>query len=292
MDQLRGVLLVPSAQRQRSPAADFGKLMTILARVIHPHDSHRWRPSMIIRLAIVFLIVATVAMSTVAAQDAPITDRIVAPFGAEDGALFVHGAMSRSHFRLVVNLIGRAARVPVGFAEIAAAREPHDGDVSRVPMAERVYLTGLTIGAALDHLVAADPRYAWREIDGVLLIRPVRAWNNQRHFLGQRIGPVHLRGWLPLDMARAVYRRAGLPVIWMEGGTVGEPARESEPNRPLDLDLADATYLDLLNAIARTHGELGWAIEYAADRARLDQSCVRFMTFDGKFVGQGPVACD
>ena len=40
---------------------------------------------------------------------------------------------------------------------------------------------GLTLGHALDAVVARDRRYAWNVVDGVVVVRPVAAWRDPSH---------------------------------------------------------------------------------------------------------------
>jgi len=83
----------------------------------------------------------------------------------DDGSLFVYPGLSPSHFRFIVALLARSARVPIGFEVVAQEPETYDGNLARVPVDDRTPLVGLTLGRALNALVAADPRYAWREQD-------------------------------------------------------------------------------------------------------------------------------
>ena len=111
-------------------------------------------------------------LSLSASAQPRLTESVVHPPGMENGALFVHSGVSQSHFPFVVALLARSAQVPVGFEEVAQEPQEYDGNLAKVPTEDRTTLVGLTIGRALDALVAADPRYAWREQDGVLIIRP------------------------------------------------------------------------------------------------------------------------
>jgi hypothetical protein len=45
----------------------------------------------------------------------------------------------------------------------------------------------------LDALVAVDPRYAWREQHGVLIIRPVDGWRDRVALLNEIVGPIDER---------------------------------------------------------------------------------------------------
>jgi hypothetical protein len=52
-----------------------------------------------------------------------------------------------------------------------------------LPGGEWISLLGLTEREALDRLVALDWRYHWIETDGIVVIRPLDAWNSPRHFM-------------------------------------------------------------------------------------------------------------
>src|SRR5688500_3623885 len=41
----------------------------------------------------------------------------------------------------------------------------------------------MTVAALLDKLVSLDRRYAWQEMDGVIVVRPAAAWVDEAHFL-------------------------------------------------------------------------------------------------------------
>jgi hypothetical protein len=45
---------------------------------------------------------------------------------------------------------------------------------------------GVTLRQALDAVVAKDRRYSWREVDGVVVVRPVAAWRDPEHPLLRR----------------------------------------------------------------------------------------------------------
>ncbi len=72
-----------------------------------------------------------------------------------------------------LNPLVEAVRVPMGLETISPV-DDHGWKVNA---------TGMTLRGALDAIVAADPRYEWREDNGVVVIRPVAAWANARHLL-------------------------------------------------------------------------------------------------------------
>jgi hypothetical protein len=48
-------------------------------------------------------------------------------------------------------------------------------------------LRGVTLRQALDAVVAKDRRYSWREVDGVVVVRPVAAWRDPAHPLARTV---------------------------------------------------------------------------------------------------------
>jgi hypothetical protein len=233
-----------------------------------------------------------ILLAALASAQPRLAERFVPAFGPEDGALFVHAGITQSHFRFVVAMLARSARVPIGFEEVAQEPEKHDGNLAKVRPEDRTNLIGLTVGRALDLLVAADARYAWREHDGVLLIRPINAWRDSNHFLHQLVGPIDAKHQRAIDIVKGFYDRHRLPVTWSAAGTIGDPPFfQDDLNRLISVLLPTATMLDGLNAIIRSHGQLGWLIEYARGPAQLRNGCIRLITFDGKVVGIGSIAC-
>ena len=45
----------------------------------------------------------------------------------------------------------------------------------------------MTLRAVLEAITAADPRYEWREDDGVVVVRPVAAWADPAHLLHSEV---------------------------------------------------------------------------------------------------------
>jgi hypothetical protein len=231
-------------------------------------------------------------LSLLASAQPKLAERLVYPLGAEDGAIFVHSRITQSHFRFVVAELARAARVPIGFEEVAQVPEAYDGNLAKIPPEDRTSLVSLTVGRALDALVSADPRYAWRELDGMLIIRPADAWRDRTHFLNEIFGPIDEKQVAAVDIVKGLYVQKGFHIRWSSGGTIGA-ATQTGPDLdlPISVTLPMSTMLDVLNAIAKSHGHLGWLIEYARGPAEFRYSCIRLITFDGRFVGVGPIAC-
>jgi hypothetical protein len=218
----------------------------------------------------------------------PLADRVVEPLGLDDAAFFVHPDISQSHFRFVVTMLTRSARVPVGFEEVVQEPQTHDGNLAKVPIEKRTPLIGLIVAEALDALVAADHRYTWREQDGMLLIRPVEVWNETTDLLDEPVQPIDERQRPPMDILTRLYSRRRLSTLSSSGGTIGNPTqRTSVLNQPISVTLPAPTMLDLLNAITKSHGQLSWMVASVRAPEGLKTSCVYLITFDGQFKGIG-----
>ena len=108
-------------------------------------------------------------------------------------------------------------------------------------------------------LGALDPRYEWRDLDGVIVFRPVKAWTDRENPLFRLINSVRFDD-ATMSEAVGVVR-----------SFLGSPFKEKPSfpdNRRVSVDLPQGTVLDLLNALASAHGEMSWQWEplSAADR--------------------------
>ena len=138
--------------------------------------------------------------------------------------------------------------VPVGFEEVAAlaegvsaprrlTREPPIVSVRPTPLDVR----GVTLRDALDAVVAKDRRYAWKPLDGVVVVRPVAAWRDSTHPL-----------LLPMRAVR------------LEDATLAAV-------NPLGDDGADERLLDRLNATVRARGRHYWVLARSSAQVLLDR---------------------
>jgi hypothetical protein len=172
----------------------------------------------------------------------------------------------------LLSRVFRAAGVPFGFeADEAAPRETTGAPV------EAHDVTARTLREALDGFVRMDPRYEWRDVQGVFVVRTRAAWSDARDALNR---PVRDVDWTDLDpialfnrVARLLYPDA--PRDPFEGMLLSRA-------RPFAVQLRQGTVLDVLNAAARADGQLGWAVWYGPPRGT-----ARFTLTIGHF-GSGP----
>ena len=171
------------------------------------------------------------------APESSILDRIVGTghLGEPIRAHTVNEQLARD----VANAVG----VPIGFESLRAA-EP------LAWLSDGVSLSGMTLQQALAVLVALDPRYEWRDANGVIALRPVNAWLASDNPLFQLVPAVQLQD---VPASKAIAKVSAL---------LSAPRQTEFPDtRAFSVDVPRGTLFDLLNAISRAHGELSWAWE-------------------------------
>lgn len=120
--------------------------------------------------------------------------------------------------------------------------------------AQTLTATGRTLRDVLDLLVARDPRYYWRVIDGTVVIRPVNAWSDSGDPLFALVRDVELQD---VTMSEAVEK-----VLDALGG--GKTAGYNFPDsRKVSFASLHGSALDLLTALAKAHGWLTWTLDKA-----------------------------
>jgi hypothetical protein len=148
--------------------------------------------------------------------------------------------------------------------------------VSAEGITGRLTLTGLTAREALDRLMEVDSRYEWREIDGVIVVRPRMAWSDPNHFLHRTVSSFTVHDQHLGSTLEAVIDTFG-PFRWPGGGRFISSTRQAD--RVISLNLGTTSILEILNAAVRTHGAMGWVLSYCGS-ATYENAWFRFFTFD------------
>jgi hypothetical protein len=165
-----------------------------------------------------------------------VLDRIVG-IGPNELPLVVNGPSPWA-----VHQLANATRIPMGIEFLAPGNRPLTAEIPA---------SGRPLRDVLDAMIAVNPQYEWREMDGVVVIRPVAAWNDSQSLLFRIVPPVRMIEATLQEAVQRLAREVGYP------HAVGEIAA----GRRLSLDLPQGSVLDLVNAIVRTHGELTWTLE-------------------------------
>jgi hypothetical protein len=165
-----------------------------------------------------------------------------------------------------------SAGVRYGIEEAPSRQDAEPIDLARKP--ERVIrLNGLTVGEALNTIVQHDPRYEWTEHGGRILVRAVSVRGSSA--LDTRlerfsVSRVSFIGGLQavvaaIDPSRpqpAIYRFGATFSNERNGPSIPSTRQSADEGLLLTLDIANATVLDILEAIAAAHGRLSWSIQY------------------------------
>jgi hypothetical protein len=155
---------------------------------------------------------------------------------------------------------------------------------------ERVSLRGLTAREALDRLVQLDARYRWVETDGVLIIRPVTAWDDANHFLHRTVSVV----FAEQNVGGALYALLTAIGPTKFTGSGERTFNTVEMNRRFSVSLNATSVLEGLNAVVRTHGRLQWLVGYCQPESNVEFAIVMLHTFDDGGIGgqPGSVPCN
>ena len=188
-------------------------------------------PRLLVSLSIVLL-----ALDVSSAVAQPVLDRIVG------FAVSEHPVIITSVDGQAIGTLARAAGVPMGFEGLLTAKKRFS-----------ILATKRTLRDVLDAMVAADRRYEWREDDGVVVVRPVDAWNDQRSSLNAPVDGVTLVDVTATDLLAVLARMVGVRTVPDMG--LGDTKRFS-----LQIP-KKSTLLAALNAMGRAHGILSWAVQ-------------------------------
>lgn len=143
-----------------------------------------------------------------------------------------------------IGALAAAAHVPMGFESGGSA----DGAPLNIPA------SGRPLRAVLDAIVAADPRYEWRDEAGVAVLRPAMAWTDRDDFLHRGAAAIRFDDVGVSDALQLVVALFGQELHPSQRNTLGDARR-------FTLDVPAGTVLEALNAIVRAHGALAWGIE-------------------------------
>jgi hypothetical protein len=173
--------------------------------------------------------------------------------------------------------IARQAKIAIGFESVPGC---WFGPRSVVPNGGRA-LDARTPREAFNQVAALTGAFAWREIDGVVVIRPVAAWQ-EAGFLSLRVDAFRLVN-VSLEDALCHALDVTTPRLRCPRTRRSLPERQFEV--PMSVDFAGGTLLAALNAIVRAKGGAEWLVGYTNGAAailigalgRLDSSATAFV---------------
>lgn len=192
-------------------------------------------------LAALFLLPAIPA----AAQTPSALDRVLPP----EARIYCHALVPNCAFR-VLDRVG----VQAGFEDPAPLK-----DADKRELAKWIDCGGMTVRQVLDKAVELDPFFEWREIDGIVILRPRTAWSDSNDALNRPMpSPFVLSD---VDMTATVDILAHGAETWQW------PPR----GKLISVSLERATFMEVLNAVVRAHGRASWSLYFSqAERPMLE----------------------
>jgi hypothetical protein len=134
----------------------------------------------------------------------------------------------------------------------------------------RIAFEGLTPREALDRLLETQPGFAWQDVDGVVVIRPIAAWKQPEHVLQARVAPFAVAGVHPHDALHAMLQSAQpsllLPhtdlLLSSLGRRIFDPGATGLIDEPVDVRFSGGSLLQALNALVGPFDGI-WYVGYA-----------------------------
>jgi hypothetical protein len=144
---------------------------------------------------------------------------------------------------LIARRLVSSAKVPMGF-EQAGPLPTSSGPRTPQP------LVGMTMRQVLDLIVGLDPRYTWREVDGVAVVRPSAAWSDPDDALNRRVQNIH---WTSVNARQTLDR---LTSVIFDAPVIATPGSVNPGT--FEVAVADGTVIQVLNAAAKAGGLFWW----------------------------------
>ena len=174
----------------------------------------------------------------------------------------------------VAMFIARKLRIPAGIENLPGctfSEKPPNGD--------SIPLRAMTVADAMNTLVGADARYYWTESDGVIVVRPLAAWTDARHFLHVTTNPLHL------DKANIGEALSAAVAALLTRPDRGQSALIASGVEEITLDTGPLSVVEALNAIVRANGNSYWRVEYCRGERLPQFATIWINTFDDRGLG-------
>jgi hypothetical protein len=113
---------------------------------------------------------------------------------------------------------------------------------------------------AFDHLMTLMPMYAWKEMDGVIVVRPKAAWDNPEDVLNLPTRPFETTNE-PLDDVLHILLQAVTPSVFSPHEDVRR--LQAALYRPVAVGFPGGTMLEAVNAVVRARPAAFWELGYS-----------------------------
>jgi hypothetical protein len=170
--------------------------------------------------------------------------------------------------------VARQTGVRVGLENLDTC---HSGGWGLSPGEGALDLSGLTLRMIFARVVEPRQEFAWTEIDGVVVVRPVEAWTSRENALHRTIMPFavdkihpHLALHAMLEAARPsmLHPHSDIQLSAL-GRRRFDPGATGLIDRPITIDFQGGSLLQALNAVTERFGGI-WQVGYAGGFMRID----------------------
>lgn len=185
----------------------------------------------------------------------------------------------------MVMRIAESAKIPAGIESIPDCQRLDPPPPPR-DRAEIITFLGMTVADALDRLMMLDPRYLWVESEGVIVVRPIEAWNDHDHFLNATISNYgftdqNVTG-ASITISNAIRNLPAVPP------SIETPGATPQTNLHFSVAKRTTSILEAMNDVVRAHGSLYWTIGYCQPLRRVEYASFMLYTFDHGGFGRLP----
>ncbi len=177
------------------------------------------------------------------------------------------------HFWRTLEQAARQMRVRVGLESLPSCHPSGSGLYTGDDALE---FRSATPRAVFSRIVELRPEYRWREIDGVVVVRPAAAWASRDHLLGRHVAPFVVEQTHP-HLALHAMLEAGRPPmfyphtdVWLSsvGARFFDVNAMGAIDHPIDVMFRGGTLLDALNAVSEPFDGI-WQVGYSGAFAHI-----------------------
>jgi hypothetical protein len=161
--------------------------------------------------------------------------------------------------------VARQARVSLGYENVPGC---WSNPRAAVPDSGGRMLQARTAHEAFDEVAALTGAFSWQEIDGVVVVRPVIAWQ-EAGVLNVRVDAFQLTN-VSLDEALCRALDVTKPRVRASRPQCARPLGRLEI--PMSVDFAGGSLMDALTAIVRAKGGAEWHVGYSDERTTISIS--------------------
>ena len=215
----------------------------------------------------------------------PSTDQTLTPLRLDapvEGAFTVAdpAASGACSFWRTIEQIARRTQIRVGFQNSAGCAP---GGAGLAPTEGAIDLQGSSPRAAFDHVVKLRTEFSWREVDGVVVIRPVSEWDAPADALNRPVTPFRSENVHPHHALHSMLENTQ-PVMFqphtdLQLSSLGRRRFDSSATGAIDrlvtVQFGGGSLLNALNSVAEPLYGI-WQIGYTGNFMHIEMRTLDF----------------